>query len=126
MKKELGIARCGLACCLCCENDTCKGCNAGDCPQLEWCENRSCSAQKGLAGCFDCGEACRRGLLSKTKPYGFMLFARGYGREALLSCLEANERLGIVYHREGHTGDYDGFENPEELIAFIKTGKRPD
>lgn len=26
MKRELGIARCGLACCLCSENVTCKGC----------------------------------------------------------------------------------------------------
>lgn len=26
MKRELGIARCGMACCLCCENITCKGC----------------------------------------------------------------------------------------------------
>ncbi len=26
MKRELGIARCGLACCLCSENVLCKGC----------------------------------------------------------------------------------------------------
>ncbi len=26
MKRELGIARCGLACCLCSENAECKGC----------------------------------------------------------------------------------------------------
>lgn len=38
MKRELGIARCGLACCLCSENDHCSGCNSGDCPDKEWCE----------------------------------------------------------------------------------------
>ena len=27
MKRELGIARCGLACCLCSENETCHGYN---------------------------------------------------------------------------------------------------
>lgn len=32
MKRELGIAKCGLACCLCSENTTCGGCDAGDCP----------------------------------------------------------------------------------------------
>lgn len=32
MKRELGIARCGLACCLCSENKTCHGCNSGECP----------------------------------------------------------------------------------------------
>ncbi|MDO5310962.1 MAG: DUF3795 domain-containing protein, partial [Clostridia bacterium] len=26
MKRELGIARCGLACCVCSKNDECRGC----------------------------------------------------------------------------------------------------
>lgn len=30
MKRKLGIARCGLACCLCSENITCNGCNSGE------------------------------------------------------------------------------------------------
>lgn len=30
MKRELGIARCGLACCLCSENISCHGCNSGN------------------------------------------------------------------------------------------------
>ena len=29
MKRELGIARCGLACCLCSENAACSGCDSG-------------------------------------------------------------------------------------------------
>lgn len=32
MKRELGIAKCGHARCLCSENTTCGGCDAGDCP----------------------------------------------------------------------------------------------
>ena len=40
VKRELGIARCGLACCLCSENVVCNGCNSGECPDKEWCENR--------------------------------------------------------------------------------------
>ena len=40
MKRELGIARCGLACCLCSENAHCRGCDSGDCPGFSWCENR--------------------------------------------------------------------------------------
>ncbi len=35
MKRELGIARCGLACCLCSENVTCKGCKRDDFDDLE-------------------------------------------------------------------------------------------
>lgn len=30
----------------------------------------------------------------------------------------------IVYHREGIMGDYDEFDDLEELIDFIRTGKR--
>ena len=30
MKRELGIARCGLACCLCSENDSCGECDVAE------------------------------------------------------------------------------------------------
>ena len=94
MKRELGIARCGLACCLCSENVGCNGCNSGECPDKEWCENRTCSIKKDSSGrkarwiCF----------MESDKP----------------------EKNGVVYHREGIYGDYDGFTDLEELIAFIK------
>ena len=109
MKRELGIARCGLACCLCTENDVCNGCNSGECPDKNWCENR---------------RDCRKGLLGKIKPYGFTLFAKRYGEAALLDCLERNEKQGIVYHRQGIVGDYDDFDDVEKLIDFIRTGKK--
>lgn len=124
MKRELGIARCGLACCLCSENDHCSGCNSGDCPDKAWCENRRCSVQKGIAHCYECREDCRMGLLAIIKPYGFTLFAKRYGEEELLACLDRNEKNGVVYHREGIVGDYDAFDDVEELIGFIRTGRR--
>ena len=62
-------------------------------------------------------------MLSKIKPYGFSLFAKRYGEEALLDCLERNEKNGDVYHRQGIVGDYDEFDDVEELIRFIKEGK---
>ena len=124
MKRELGIARCGLACCLCSENGRCHGCSSDECLGRDWCENRKCCIEKGCAHCFDCDLECRKGLLSKIKPYAFTLFARRYGVNALLSCLERNEQRGIVYHREGIVGDYDDFDDVEALIEFIRTGKR--
>ena len=124
MKREMGIARCGLACCLCSENDHCSGCNTGECPDREWCENRRCSMSKGLQHCYECSEDCRKGILSKVKPYGFTCFAKRYGEAALLDCLERNEQKGIVYHRQGITGDYDDFADADALIEFIKTGER--
>lgn len=123
MKRELGIARCGLACCLCSENVTCKGCNSGECPDKDWCENRKCTIEKGLEHCFECEENCKKGLLNKIKPYAFTLFVKRYGENALLDCLERNERSGIMYHRDGINGDYDDFDDVEKLIDFILIGK---
>lgn len=124
MKRELGIARCGLACCLCSENEKCAGCNSGDCPDKGWCVNRNCSMEKGLAGCYACKEDCAKGMFGKMKPLGFMLFARRYGVEALMDCLEQNEKKGVVYHRQGIIGDYDGFGDVEKLIDFIRSGEK--
>ena len=122
MKRELGIARCGLACCLCSENVHCSGCNSGDCPDKDWCDNRKCSL--GIEHCFECEDDCKKGLLAKIKPYGFTLFIKRYGESELLDCLERNEKSGITYHREGVNGDYDDFDDVEKLINFIKTGKK--
>lgn len=60
MKRELGIARCGLACCLCSENISCQGCNSGQCPDREWCENRKCSIEKSQTHCYSCSEKRRK------------------------------------------------------------------
>ena len=124
MKRELGIARCGLACCLCSENERCTGCHSDGCTDKDWCVNRKCSIEKGTMHCFDCGEDCRKGLLIKIKSYAFTLFAKRYGVRRLLDCLERNEQNGVVYHREGIIGDYDDFDDVETLIEYIKTGKR--
>lgn len=123
MKRELGIARCGLACCLCSENTICKGCKQDNCRDFSWCENRKCCLEKNINGCYECNNNnCHKGLLNKIKPFGFCEFIRRYGKEELLNCLEANEKNGIVYHRSGIMGDYDEFETVDELIKFIKTG----
>ena len=132
MKRELGIARCGQACCLCCENTTCKGCRKEGfvelswCPDSQWCENRNCGIEKGLNGCYECNPAdCRKGLYAeKLSIRAFAEFARRYGIEELLDCLERNEQAGIVYHRADFSGDYDDFDDLEKLIDFIRTGKK--
>lgn len=124
MKRELGIARCGLACCLCSENVTCAGCDSGQCTDTDRCENRKCSLSRSLAHCYECTEPCRKGILCKIKPYAFTEFARRHGEEYLMDCLARNEQNGVVYHREGLNGDYDDFTDVEQLIEYIRTGKR--
>lgn len=123
-KRELGIARCGLACRLCGEVSGCSRCDSDGGAGEAWRENRRRSREKGAAGAYACKEFCRKDLPQKSNPYGFALFIRRYGLEELMDCLERNERQGIVYHREGLVGNYDGFEDAEALIDFIRTGKR--
>ena len=134
MKRELGIARCGLACCICSENEYCKGCRRDGfkelswCKDAEWCVNRKCVLERNLKGCYECHpKECHKGIYDKNiKAKSFAEFARRYGMEHLLDCLEENEKNGIVYHRSGIVGDYDGFTDVEELIEFIKTGKKKE
>ena len=109
MKRELGIARCGLACCLCSENGKCGGCLSDTCHDTTKCENRKCCIEKGLPGCYACETDCRKGLLKGIRTYGFTLYIKRYGVESLLT---------------EFAGDYDDFDDVEKLIAFIKTGKR--
>ena len=101
MKRELGIARCGRACCLCSENDHCSGCSSNDCPDKDWCENRKCSIEKQYAHCYDCKSTCRKGLLSKIKPYGFTVFVKRYGeaeRRSFWTALQGTKKrvLSII------------------------------
>lgn len=56
-------------------------------------------------------------------------FARQYGAEHLLDCLERNDAKRIMYHRTSIVGDYDDFESVEQLmefleVPFIETGER--
>lgn len=53
-----------------------------------------------------------------------MSFAKIYGEEKLLDCLERNEKKGIVYHLGGINGEYDDFDDVEQLMNFILTGVR--
>lgn len=125
MKKELGIAVCGLACCMCSENDKCEGCSNDISFIRSCCDNYVCAIEKNVEGCYACDNVeCREGIFKdKIKPLAFCEFIRRYGKDELINCLERNEENGIVYHREGIIGDYDNFDDIEKLIMFIKNGK---
>lgn len=119
-KLELGFGRCGLACFLCSENENCTGCEAGGCPGAATCENRRCSLEKGIAGCWACPEeSCTKGLLRKIKPRVFCRYLRLHGSSALQDHLMRNAESGVVYHRTGVIGDYDAFTDEAALLRFI-------
>ena len=121
MKKELGFARCGLACCLCSENENCNGCKADDCKDRETCKNRTCCIAKGLNGCWECEDfPCSGTLLDKPRIRAFAAYLKQYGPERLMAHLERNEQAGVRYHYAGQiVGDYDQFQTQDEIWRFI-------
>ena len=120
------IAYCGLACCVCSENDKCIGCQNGGCDIHGWCKNYNCCREKGLNGCWECVDfPCSGGMLDKPRIRAFAEFARRYGVDELEECLLRNKEKGVEYHYEGQLdGDYDKCQNEEEIIEMIKNGER--
>lgn len=124
MKQELGIARCGLACCVCHENENCPGCHADGCKDREWCQNRKCTMEKGLRGCWECADfPCDSPMLAKPRVRAFCEYIRAHGEDALMDCLERNERAGVLYHYENElVGDYDCFDTQAEIWDALENG----
>lgn len=124
MKQELGIAYCGLACCLCSEAETCPGCQEAGCPGHEACHNYNCCKAKGLAGCWECPEfPCGQGMHKNLRIRTFARFIKERGQPFLMECLADNERDGVRYHCPGGlVGDYD-LENEDEIVSMLLRGK---
>ena len=118
------IAYCGLACCICSENQKCPSCQAGGCDIHGWCKNYNCCREKELNGCWECNEfPCSGGMLDKPRIRAFAHFANDYGTEELARCLLRNKENGIKYHYDGQlVGDYDLCKTEEEIIEMIKYG----
>ncbi len=125
MNKEKGFAYCGLACCICSGNTTCAGCRNEGCKDKDWCKNFNCCKAKGLNGCWECTDfPCTGSMLDKIRIRTFSEFIRDYGEEKLITCLERNEKAGMVYHYSGKlTGDYDIPQTEEGIIELILNGK---
>jgi len=121
------ISYCGLACCVCSENETCVGCRNDGCKGKEWCKNYTCCREKGLNGYWECAEfPCSGGMLDKLRIRAFARFVKEYGEEELVRCLLRNKENGVVYHDKGQlVGDYDKGQTEEEIFAIIKNGLEP-
>ncbi len=79
MKKELGLADAGSPAAYAAATSI-AALRHGRLPVFGEVRKQACSLKKGLEGCWECEEDCRRGLLQKIKPYGFRLYARRYGK----------------------------------------------
>lgn len=124
MNRIKGIAYCGLACCVCSENDSCAGCRNDGCKDKEWCKSFLCCKEKGLDGCWECSDfPCDNPMLDKLRIRTFANFIAEYGEYKLMNALEKNELSGIIYHYEGQiVGDYDKLQTEEEIKALILQG----
>ena len=121
MKREKGLAYCGLACCICGENENCAGCRNAGCKNKEWCKHFNCCKEKGLNGCWECDEFPCGGMHDKIRVRAFAEFIKKNGEEKMMDCLEHNERLGIAYHYAGqYEGDYDKCKTVEDVIKMLE------
>lgn len=117
-----GIAACGLGCAVCKED--CPGCRARGCANAGHCGILQCLAERGLAACHECADfPCGNPMFAKPRQRAFVAYARQHGLQALLNRLQANAANGIVYHREGLTGDYDAPLDEAGILALIHRGK---
>lgn len=124
MIREKGVAYCGLACCVCSENETCAGCRNDGCKDKEWCKSFHCCKEKGYNGCWECEKfPCDNPMLKKLRIQTFAKFIKEFGEAKLMDALEQNEVDKIIYHYEGQLeGDYDNCSNEEEIRKLLFGG----
>lgn len=121
------IAPCGLICGLCSEAPGCKGCrDEGGCARAAVCHQRTCCAEKGLAGCWQCGDfPCDQDMFAPERDVrlkAFVRCAKENGLNALAGHLLRNLENGVLYHRDkrNHTGDYDGLGGEEAVLNLLR------
>lgn len=121
-KEDMGIAVCGLACCICSSNDDCKGCRTGGCKERDWCKAYHCWIEKGTDKCLDCENyVCDFPIINKNKTKAMLHIIKEFGQKKLMECLERNEKQGINYHYFGeYFGDYDCATEEEAYDLILK------
>lgn len=119
--RSKGIAFCGLACCVCSENETCAGCRNDGCKDRTWCRSYNCCREKGLEGCWQCGSfPCDFSMFDKLRVRAFVKYIARYGEESLIRALKANEERGVIYHYDGLLiGDYDLLQSEDGIMDLL-------
>ena len=121
VKPVRGVAYCGLVCAYCSEREGCPGCKRAGCKDRNGCKPYRCGLEKGHGTCADCEQfPCDAPILRSLRMRVFAAYAREHGEAALLGHLARKAAQGVRYHRDGLTGDYDGFDSEEELIRFLE------
>jgi len=123
------VACCGLICGLCQPEGVC-GCrynnHCGKRLSPTGCYQYDCCAKKGLRGCWECPDApCGMDMHAEehVKIRAFITCIREDGLDRFAEYIIRNRLNGIVYHREGISGDYD-LNTEAAVLALLRTGRR--
>lgn len=119
--RDMGLAYCGLACCVCSESETCVGCRKEGCKDKDWCKSFQCCKTKGMNGCWECNEfPCDNPMFAKLRIRTFAKFIGQYGEEQLMDALEQYDENGVKYHYPGQLrGDYDLIDSEDKLTDLL-------
>jgi len=123
------ISYCGLICSLCSLDGSCDCRSLNQCGKkssLEGCFQYDCCSKSGFIGCWECSvvSSCDKGMFDKShlRLKVFVKCIKEDGIEAFSQYILRNSENGILYHRNGYTGDYD-LDTEEAIFALLRNGK---
>lgn len=122
------IAYCGLICDLCNPNGGCNCKSENSCGKRlspQGCYQYTCCTEKGIDGCWECKESpCGKDMLAphKIKIRAFVKCIKEEGIDKFIHYIQANQKLGIVYHKTGVIGDYD-LATEDEVLQLLRRTK---
>ena len=118
------ISYCGLLCCLCSDDGSCDCKNNNQCSR-QGCFQYNCCKEHGYSGCWECPDfSCDKDMFNDSHPRlkAFVKCMKEDGIEAFAQYILRNLENGILYHRDGYTGDYD-LDTEEAILALLRNGK---
>ena len=119
------ISYCGLICCLCKTDGSCD-CKARNHCDYQRCYQHACCNERGYAGCWECPDfCCDKGMFNEEhlRLKTFVKCIKEDGIENFSRYILRNLENGILYHRNGHQGDYD-LDTEEAILHLLRTGKK--
>jgi len=122
------ISYCGLLCGLCSADGSCDCRSANHCGKkasAEGCFQYECCSKRGFAGCWECPDfSCDKDMFNDDhlRLKVFVKCIKEDGIEAFSQYIARNLEKGILYHRNGYTGDYD-LDTEDEILSLLRNGK---
>ena len=125
------ISYCGLLCALAlCNADGSCDCRrdnrCGMKASSSGCFQLKCCTERGYVGCWECPDfSCDKGMFDEKhlRVKTFVKCIKEDGIDNFSQYILRNMENGILYHRNGHTGDYD-LDTEEKILHLLRTGEK--